>query len=78
MPFPGEIGGGIALRGIVREAFGHECADRDCREKANANHALADGGHQLGRQLIGDLVEPERIESAFARGGRIGGGEERK
>ena len=78
MPFPGQVWRGFSLGGVFGKPLRDECADGDRRQEANPNHPFPNGGHELRRQLIGDLIEPKWVERALARSGRIGGGQEGK
>src|SRR5438552_2701062 len=74
-PFPNEVRRGVTLLWIVLDVLGHHCVYRHCGEKTDALHPLPHSGHQTNRQLVGNLVETERIKCSLACSWRIVAGE---
>ena len=66
-PLPHKVRGCVTLGRIVVEPLGDERTDGDRREEPHPLHPLSNGGHELHRQLVGNLVQPERVERALAR-----------
>src|SRR5579859_57977 len=57
--------------GFIFHSFGDKRTDGDGREEPDPSHALADRRYELHGELVGNLVEPERIQGALARAKRI-------
>jgi hypothetical protein len=66
-PLPYQVWRCVAIGGIILQALRDECPYRHRRQKSDPTHALADRGHQLDGKLVRNLVQPQRIQGAFAR-----------
>jgi hypothetical protein len=51
--------------------FRDQCPHGDDGQKANSLHPFSNPRNQSSRQLIGDLIQPHRIQRTFAISSRI-------
>ena len=72
------MGRGILVARIVLHVRGDVRPDYHCRKEANPLHSLPHAGHKLHCQLIGDLIQAERVQRALAGAWRIVIREERQ
>lgn len=76
MPLPGQVRRGFSFSSVFGKSLCYERADGDRRQETNANHPFPNCGHEFRRQLVGDLIEPKRVERALARASWVCSGQE--
>ena len=66
-PFPEEVGRSIAPPRVILESLGHERTHGHGGQEPDALHPLTHSWYQLHGELVGNLVQTERVERAFTR-----------